>query len=200
VFCCANDGPLLWQAEGALSTARIFVSRTSFATTDEGLDVRMDASKFVQLRRRKQALLRRWRIARRPGEGDAAAVSRTGLAGNWPEDRLRNAQRVIADLNRSIEEELGVATTGWQRGSNLETMNKWLRGLRREEQRSLSSARKAVFINIFDLIDENYGQEQLSRKKLAAYTRVTGKYFPLQSAKSQDVKVFLQRLLWHKHV
>jgi hypothetical protein len=77
-------------------------------------------------------------------------------------------------------------------------LNSWLEGLGREPMETISKARKAlksVFINIYDLIDKNYAAEKKTLNALRKYTAKNKLYYPLQSAKSSAVKVFLQPLI-----
>ena len=81
---------------------------------------------------------------------------------------------------------------------DLPTLNHWLVGLGHEAMETVTKARrmlKTVYINIYDLVDENYAAELPTRNALRKYTAKKQLYYPLQAAKSSTVKVFLQHLM-----
>lgn len=80
---------------------------------------------------------------------------------------------------------------------DLPRLNAWLDGLGMGQEASLAAARrvlKLTFVNIFDLLAERYLVHP-TLAALSSYSVKENKIFPLDRAKSEGLRCFLQPLL-----
>lgn len=156
------------------------------------------ASTMQVLRAKRRAFEHKHGISREHDEEPMDAFSRAAAARNWSTRDTANRYQAYQELIERIQAEQKRVDAAFAKGLiDLPTLNKWLVGLGREPMDTAKKARRVlqtIFINIYDLVDENYGAEKGSLNKLRNYTAEKQLYYPLQAAKSSTVKVFLQRL------
>jgi hypothetical protein len=151
------------------------------------------------LRADRKTFERTYSITRRGKEGNMAAFHRAASDQMWSQEKTAELLQQYQALLHRIESEQHRVDDAVAAGlQDLETLNTWLRGLGRPPMDTIAKARKAlkrIYINIYDLVGENYAAEKKTLNELRKYTAKNQLYYPLQAAKTTTVKVFLQRLM-----
>jgi len=81
--------------------------------------------------------------------------------------------------------------------SRLEIVQEMCLNLTGEAPHSITQCKlllRGIYINIFDYVEEKFDQKFSSKRKLANYTKSSGKVFPLRKAKSANLRYLLKEL------
>ena len=136
-----------------------------------------------------QKILMRCQAVQKKDESVFEALHRTSREHNWKANTLNKWRKRVSQV---IQKRVDVAF------SSQDTLNHYLRVFQLPERKSKNGAIKLlkskVFINIYDLVAGRYERRHPSRTALRKYTNRKKLYFPLKSAKSNEVRTFLCKM------